>query len=55
MTQGAFIASSTSLNTDLSNGNVDRAYNWLTKNYGKLSASQKQEVQNLLAQYGISY
>ena len=55
MTQGAFIASATSLNTDLSNGNVDRAYNWLTKNYGKLSASQKQEVQNLLAQYGISY
>ena len=43
MTQGAFIASATSLNTDLSNGNVDRAYNWLTKNYGKLSASQKQD------------
>ncbi len=55
MTQGAFIASATSLNTDLSNGNVDRAYNWLTKNYGKLSASQKQDVQDLLAQYGISY
>lgn len=50
-----FNAAMSSIRSALDQGKTDTLYSGISSMWDKLSASQKQTVQNLLARYGISY